>query len=58
MCGLSKNWKVLKGEIDKITILGEVLNILISITDETDINYIYMCIRSFYMQAHDLNIVQ
>lgn len=52
MCGLSKNWKVFKGEIDKITILGEVLNILISITDETDINSIYIYIYVYTIILH------
>lgn len=52
MCGLSKNWKVLKGEIDKITILGEVLNILILITDEIDINSIYMYVCDHFTCTH------
>lgn len=52
MCGLSKNWKVLKGEIDKITILGEVLNILISIIDEIDINSIYMYVCDHFTCTH------
>ena len=36
MFNLAKKQKALKGEIDKTTILGEDLNILLSMTDEAE----------------------